>query len=83
MVLQVWNWYLWKISPTLILLPAFIQKKENTNMHSTGFELPGSQKFYLGKVHEMLKLLSFFLLLFSLYIYFLFYFLLWQIGHDG
>jgi hypothetical protein len=31
--------------PTLILVPAFIQKKNNTNMDSTGFESPGSQIF--------------------------------------
>ena len=29
--------------PTLIRVPAFIEKKDNTNKDSTGFELPGSQ----------------------------------------
>ena len=69
----VCNWCLWKISPTLILVPAFIPKEDNTNKDSTGFELPGSQIFYWGKVHEMLKWLSFFLLLFSLYVYSFYY----------
>ena len=32
-----------KISPTLIPVPAFIQKEDNTNKDSTSFELPGSQ----------------------------------------
>ena len=32
--------------PTLILVPAFIPKEDNTNKDSTGFELPGSQNFY-------------------------------------
>ena len=45
-------------------------------MHSTGFELPWSQKFYLGKVHELHKCLSFFLLLFSLYNFFIFLFIM-------
>ena len=38
------------------------------------FWITGESNFYWGMVHEMLKCLSFFLLLFSLYVYF-FYFL--------
>ena len=30
-------------SPHTYLVPAFIQKEDNTNKDSTGFELPGSQ----------------------------------------
>ena len=40
-------------------------------------------KFYWGKVHEMFKWLSFFLLLFSLYVHFLFSFYYGKLGIIG
>ena len=40
---------LWKISPTLILVHAFIQKKTKMeiNKDPTGFKSPGTQEFFL------------------------------------
>ena len=45
--------------------------------------ITGESNFYWGKVHEMLKCLSFFLLLFSLYVYFLFSFYYGKLGIMG
>ena len=63
----VCNWCLWKVSPTLILVPAFIQKKikMETNKDTTGFESPVSLHFYWTSIQKkpefILCLLIFFL----------------------
>ena len=41
--------------PTLIRVPAFIEKKDNSNKDSTGFELPGSQIFIEARCMKCLS----------------------------
>jgi len=62
----------------------FIQRQKQVKITGTLSGLnTGESNLYWGKVHEMFKCLSFFFSLFSLYIIFLFLFLLRQTGHDG
>jgi len=73
----------WKISPTLILVPAFYSKEKQYKQGLCQFWITGESNFYWGKVHEMLKCLSFFLLLFSLFVFFLFSFYYGKLGIMG
>ena len=64
----------WKISPTLIRVPAFYSKEKQYKQGLCQFWITGESNFYWGKVHEMLKCLNFFLLLFHyIYVFIFFY----------
>jgi len=68
---RVCNWWFWEISPTLILVPTFIQKKNNGgNKHGLyQFWTPGSLNFIQIKSEKCLKH-QFFFCFFNYFLFF-------------
>ena len=69
-------------SPPHLFLYLLLLKEKQYKQGLCRFWITGESNFYWGKMHEMLKRLSFFLSLFSLYI-FLFYFYYGKLGMMG